>query len=158
MKSIFLIFIFLCTNQVSAKNTKFVTVVSEKDDKLSILSDIDRLHRLTATSLKNKSHSGEFRIFETSGGDPAMNGNRIYISACSEGEAEFKCFVFKDILDLNSVTKTYLNIKNNLILVEGTEDVMSQQDEIVNKKVTYEIKYDWSRSGEFFGKLQISKK
>ena len=97
----------------------------------SILSSVLSFYRAAY------SESGpEIKIFGVGGGDPAMNGEFVYVSIEYNSEA----FVWETGLNVHAIQKIYF-APDNTILIDVKEDFMSKESAISSRKQTYRINF-----------------
>ena len=83
------------------------------------------------------SESGpEIKIFGVGGGDPAMNGEFVYVSIEYNSEA----FVWETGLNVHAIQKISF-APGNIILIDVKEDFMSKESNISSRKQTYQVKF-----------------
>jgi len=75
------------------------------------------------------------RVFETTAGDPAMNGDMLYLTLMSFPESK----TYE--LGLNVASVTSVTTSNGQVRIEGTEDFMDAEGNIGQKPFTYAVKF-----------------
>jgi hypothetical protein len=122
------------------------TVKESKEEKYQVLGMIFKVNQLSVSSFGGGEEGASVSIFEMGGGDPAMNGNNLFVSICPNSN-EKSCSHFPYVLNINALKKASIDAAKKSIIIEGSEDYMNSNGEIKNRKVTYGIRYDWKADG-----------
>jgi hypothetical protein len=130
------------------------SVKESKDEKYQILGMIFKVNHLSDSTFGGQGEGASISIFETAGGDPAMNGNNLFISICPNSN-EKSCAHFPYVLNINSLKKVSIDAAKKSIVIDGSEDYMTSDGEIKSKKVVYGIGYDWKSDGSVKDSLRI---
>ena len=95
-----------------------------------------------------------YRVYETGGGDPAMNGNIIYVSL--EDGWNYDAREWRTNINVYKVK----NIKwdTNKITIYATEHIMLKTGEITTQDATYTITWFWNQENSEETELVITKK
>jgi hypothetical protein len=97
----------------------------------------DFLYSLYSVDTKESPAGNIVRLFETGrGGDPAMNGGQLVVNIMSFPESEHTFDLGLSINEVKSFTVTDTGIS-----IEGIEDVMNDQGDIVQRPFGYGIQY-----------------
>lgn len=121
-------------------------VKESKEEKYQVLGMIFKVNQLSVSSFGGGEEGASISVFEMGGGDPAMNGNNLFVSICPNSN-EKACAHFPYVLNINALKKVSLDAGKKSIIVEGSEDYMNNNGEIKNRKITYGIRYDWKADG-----------
>lgn len=121
-------------------------IKESKEEKYQVLGMIFKVNQLSVSSFGGGEEGASISVFEMGGGDPAMNGNNLFVSICPNSNDK-SCAHFPYVLNINGLKKVSLDAAKKSIIVDGSEDYMNSNGEIKNRKVVYGIKYDWNSDG-----------
>ena len=121
-------------------------IKESKEEKYQVLGMIFKVNQLSVSSFGGGEEGASISVFEMGGGDPAMNGNNLFVSICPNSNDK-SCAHFPYVLNINGLKKVSLKEEKKSIIVDGSEDYMNSNGEIKNRKVVYGIKYDWNSDG-----------
>jgi hypothetical protein len=105
-------------------------------DRLRILLEVHGFHRLT-----DPGREVSIRLFETGGGDPAMNGNRLLL-ALVPASPEIASAIWETGIDVYQVDRVTVDPAAARIVVEAREHVRNAAGAVVEQSVTYAIGYE----------------
>lgn len=111
------------------------TVEPQTDAAATFLSRVYRI-----TTLENDAVHA--RVFELGGGDPALNGDQLFLSLMSYPEVKTYDLEL-DVLEVERVTFG----PSGEIRVEGREDTMSYEGEIGQKPFAYAVRFTMADDG-----------
>ncbi|MFO0740057.1 MAG: hypothetical protein U0270_29430 [Labilithrix sp.] len=94
-------------------------------------------------TVQNKESKGGniVRLFETGGGDPAMNGDQLVLNIMSYPEEK------NYDLGLNVNTVSKFEVTDTQVLLEGSEDIMDANGDIKSRPFAYTIDYTIGEDG-----------
>ena len=122
-------------------------IVAAESSEYAILDQLDKVTRVPAEGLVIK-------VFETSGGDPAMNGNVILLGIAGDSN-DGKSFVWDtgiDMLDIESIRQG----PSQALLIEGDEHYMGEDGRVNQRPVRYQLAYEFS-DGQLANRIQVDK-
>lgn len=118
-----------------------VTVNATANPDLAVLGQILRLR-----SFEDADHGTIFRLFETGGGDPAMNGD-VLVLQISSNLGGFR--TYETGIDVNTVTNAELSVEGDdvALVVYSRVDVQDEAGNIRSKSATHVLTYLGPSSG-----------
>lgn len=154
MKSILMsVLVGLSASATASSESQSQVIRESKDERYQILGQISKVNQLSVSSLEGDEDGASISVFEVGGGDPALNGNNIFVSICPNSP-EKSCAHFPYVLNMNSVKKVTLDSEKRSIIVRGSEDYLTARGEIKKRRVTYGIRFDWNTDGTVNEELQ----
>lgn len=96
----------------------------------------------------------KIKLFETSAGDPAMNGNRILLSI-AEITADGEAYVWETGINMMDVTEVK-EATHHSFLIKGTEHYMDAESKIQKRPVQFRISYSFSK-GHLNSKINVER-
>jgi hypothetical protein len=136
------------------------TIQASADEKYDLLNRIfGEIHRFDLPdSSPDRDDGATISIFQTGGGDPAMNGNRLIISICPNRFQEHACATFPDVMDINSIRRASLNAASKTLVLQVSADRLNQDGEIKSARVRYNIRFGINSDGSVQPQLRVTKK
>lgn len=111
-------------------------VVNASDDSsLQVLLHVFGIH-----SLSDEESGVQVRLFESGGGDPAVNGNRLVLAIVPD--PELKPRVWRTGIDVYSVRGVALDAGKSAISIDVTEHFQGGEGPIRKRARRYTIRYD----------------
>jgi len=122
-----------------------VSFVSQGEKAESITKTAEEgfgfFNSLFAVQDKESKAGNIIRLFETGGGDPAMNGDQLVLSVMSYPEEK----TYDLGLNVNGVTK--FEVTDTQVFLEGSENFMDGQGNIKTRPYAYTINYSIGQDG-----------
>jgi len=122
-------------------------IVAAGSSEYAILDQLDKVTRVPAGDLVIK-------VFEKSGGDPAMNGNVVLLGIAGDSR-DGESFVWDtgiDMLDIESIRRG----PSQTLLIEGQEHYLDEDGRVHQRPVRYELAYEVSE-GRIANRIQVVK-
>jgi hypothetical protein len=101
---------------------------------LQVLSSVFEVH-----TLSDSKSGASVRLFESGGGDPAMNGNRLMLSIVTYPDQEPR--VWETGIDVYTVKNVDLNAEKSEIVIEVAEHSQGDDGRIGERPATYTLRY-----------------
>jgi hypothetical protein len=112
------------------------SVVKASDDSsLQLLSRVFSIHNLS-----DDKNGVKVRLFESGGGDPALNGNRLMLAVVPDPALEPR--VWRTGIDIYSVRGVALDAEKSEISIDVTEHFQDDHGPIRERPRSYTIRYD----------------
>jgi hypothetical protein len=127
-------------------------VVSASDDSgLQVLASVFRIHQLA-----DEKRDTTVRLFETGGGDPAVNGNRLLLVVVSHSDHGLR--IWETGIDVYTVQSVALDAEKSEIAIDVIEHFQEDEGRIRERPRLYTITYDVdSESGEVSETIRVRK-
>jgi hypothetical protein len=110
-------------------------VKAPADSRLQVLATVSGSHNLSDVE-----RGVMVRLFESGGGDPAMNGNRLMLAIVPEPAQEPR--VWETGIDIYEVRGVALDAEKSEISIDVTEHTQGDQGAIRERPRNYTILYD----------------
>ncbi len=107
------------------------TRLAAKSTDYDVLASVDKL-----TTLEQGNY--QIKVFETSGGDPALNGNVILLSV-SDTDPDGYSYIWETGIDMGDINSIKLQAPSS-ILIEGSEDFL-EDAEAKQRPVVFKVTY-----------------
>ncbi len=140
-------FLALATVGCAASNDEPASgLSSEVTSQKTIQASNDAKHGMLEGLWAVRQIEGDFvslRLYELGGGDPAVNGNQLWLGACGEQSAD-GCSMFELGVSVRSVDKVEIKAPGTIVL-NGVEDRVDAEGEILPNQrweatITYSVK------------------
>ena len=111
-------------------------VVKVSDDsRLQVLASVSNIHNLS-----DDKRDAMVRLFESGGGDPAMNGNRLLLVVVSHSNQEQR--VWETGIDIYQVRSVALDAEKSEVAIDVTEHFQGDEGPIRERPRHYTTHYD----------------
>jgi hypothetical protein len=111
------------------------TVKASNDSSLQVLSQVFDIHNLS-----DDKRGVMLRLFESGGGDPAVNGNHLMLAIVPEPSQAPR--VWQTGIDIYKVRSVALDAEKPEISIDATEHFQGDQGAIGERPRHYTIRYD----------------
>lgn len=120
-----------------------LTMNGEKPEQISKTAEEGKQFFTSIFDVKeSESKAGNIvRLFETGGGDPAMNGDQLVLNILSYPEEK----TYDLGLNVNTVSK--FEVTDTQVKIEGSEDIMDAKGSIKSRPFAYTIGYSIGKDG-----------
>lgn len=108
-----------------------------------------------ATIIKVSEDEVTIKVFETGGGDPAMNGNKLIVTIC-EWDRSGNCYTWRTGIDLYEVKD--ITTADRKVIIRGTAHVSNKETlTIETVTVSYIIEYYFDESNVLKNSIRVEK-
>jgi hypothetical protein len=111
------------------------TVKATGDSSLQVLTHVFGIHNLS-----DDKRGLTLRLFESGGGDPVVNGNRLLLAIVPEPSQV--PHVFETGIDIYTLRSVVLDTEKSEISIDTTEHVQGEAGPIRERPRSYTIRYD----------------
>jgi hypothetical protein len=115
-------------------------VKASADSRLEILASVFEIH-----DLSDDEHEATVRLFESGGGDPVMNGNRLLFAVVSHSDHDQR--VWETGIDVYRVRSVALDAQKSEVAISVIEHVREDEGPIRERPALYTIRYDVDATG-----------
>ncbi len=117
--------------------------------------EYDRHDRiLKVTVLPDEDRDMVLRVFETGGGDPAINGNRILLNIKPADQMELSSRTWETGINMNTVDK--VSLEDMSVLIRGTEEHLEESGKVGKVPASFRITYQ-VRDGKLGDKIRVER-
>jgi hypothetical protein len=110
-------------------------VEASDDSRLQVLAYVFEIHNLSDDKRDAMVH-----LFESGGGDPAMNGNRLLLAIVSYPDQKPR--IWETDIDIYKVRSVALDAEKSEIAIDVTEHFQGDEGVIRERRRLYTIRYD----------------
>jgi len=110
-------------------------VDASSDSNLQVLSYVFGVHNLS-----DEKRGVMLRLFESGGGDPALNGNRLLLATLPDPSQEPR--VWRSGIDVYKVRDVTLDTEKGEISIDAIEHYQGDEGSVRERSRIYTIKYD----------------
>jgi hypothetical protein len=125
-------------------------VKASNDSNLQVLSYVFGVHNLS-----DEKRGAIFRLFESGGGDPALNGNRLLLATLPDPSQEPR--VWRSGIDVYIVRGVALDSEKGEISIDAIEHYRGDEGSVRERARIYTIEYDVdTESGAVSESIRVS--
>ena len=112
------------------------------------------IQNLTLIKLKEKALT--LKVFETGGGDPAMNGNKLILNICEWDYADGNCYTWETGINIYEVKS--IKTQGNKCIIKCTEHQLKDDKGLIQKvPAEYIISYYFDENNHLKNMINIEK-
>jgi len=111
---------------------------------------------LKLTAIQVAENEITIKVFETGGGDPLMNGNKLILNICEWDYADGNCYTWDTGINIYEVKS--ISVIDNKCIIKCTEHIVNVNNEQIKTiSFKYSISFYFDKDNHLKNKIKIEK-